>query len=838
MHHRVRFHCPRNRRSSIGALIIAAAIAPLSTRALGAGSTTNVPTMGLTGLTTLMPNGHLTFNPNASANPGRTFSMLPLNAPPINGFQPQVVYGLTDEQDRDDELFASRPSSNPGGAYPGAATLPVFGTPKYFVATFDTGSQAHLITYDNALAFDIDGANRTGNYQAQIQGVNGVEDAEITDAMGIYSTGFANAGVSGSNITVTPGTLRGQWQTSILTSEQGSALPNLIGSPMVAQYQTVIRNSQTRHLTVGATTYRSPNVAFQSIGTAAPAGYSKLTLNVQSANGVSPDPVYFPSFDNFNNFGDNPTTPSFWGNLTATATATHTQGSSGAQDFLFDTGAQVSVVSEDTAASVGFYTGGENPTPPDFFVDVSGVGGTTVEVPGFYMDSLRVTTNGGPISWTHVPVLVLNIPDPRDGIGFIPGILGMNLFTDRDLVINGGLSDPWLAIGPQITSQWSATGGGTWGDDTKWSLGSPDNADVPANFLGSITSPSTITVDASGFTVGSMKFDNANRYTIAGPGTITISAQSTSIGAIQVVSGSHTISAPMQITSNTTIDVQPSTSTLTMSGSSINAGTVALTKIGAGAVVMTHVRAGSLSVNAGTVAVATNGTNASASRVNALTIAGGATPTATLDLNDNDILIANGTYAAVRDSIAFARHGGAWDRPGLTSSVARTATPKNKTLGTVTGAQYLSTGNNSFDGFAVSSGNMLVKFTYYGDADLNGIVNFDDYSRIDGGFNSSGTDWFHGDFDYNSVVNFDDYALIDAAFNTQGATQLRAMAYLDGNDRSTRGMNTPALQLVMDHFTQFGVPYAASFLNAVPEPASVGVLSLALLTLQRRRRMP
>ena len=66
-----------------------------------------------------------------------------------------------------------------------------------------------------------------------------------------------------------------------------------------------------------------------------------------------------------------------------------------------------------------------------------------------------------------------------------------------------------------------------------------------------------------GFTVGSMKFDNANRYTIAGPGTITISATSTGVGAIEVVSGSHTISAPMNITSNTTIDVGPASSTLT-----------------------------------------------------------------------------------------------------------------------------------------------------------------------------------------------------------------------------------------------------------------------------------
>ena len=41
----------------------------------------------------------------------------------------------------------------------------------------------------------------------------------------------------------------------------------------------------------------------------------------------------------------------------------------------------------------------------------------------------------------------------------------------------------------------------------------------------------------------------------------------------------------------------------------------------------------------------------------------------------------------------------------------------------------------------------LVKFTYYGDTDFNGIVNFDDYSRIDNGFNLGRTGWLNGDFD-------------------------------------------------------------------------------------------
>ncbi|CAN5477027.1 hypothetical protein BH09PLA1_BH09PLA1_11020 [soil metagenome] len=60
-----------------------------------------------------------------------------------------------------------------------------------------------------------------------------------------------------------------------------------------------------------------------------------------------------------------------------------------------------------------------------------------------------------------------------------------------------------------------------------------------------------------------------------------------------------------------------------------------------------------------------------------------------------------------------------------------------------------------------------------GDADTNGVINFDDYARIDNGFNNGLTGWENGDFNYDGVVNFDDYALIDANFNLQSGSILR-----------------------------------------------------------------
>ena len=84
-------------------------------------------------------------------------------------------------------------------------------------------------------------------------------------------------------------------------------------------------------------------------------------------------------------------------------------------------------------------------------------------------------------------------------------------------------------------------------------------------------------------------------------------------------------------------------------------------------------------------------------------------------------------------------------------------------------------GNGTFDGRSYSETDTLVRYTWYGDTDFNGVVNFDDYARIDAGFNAHLSGWSHGDFDLNGVVNFDDYALIDLAFNTQSLGGLRAV---------------------------------------------------------------
>ena len=52
-------------------------------------------------------------------------------------------------------------------------------------------------------------------------------------------------------------------------------------------------------------------------------------------------------------------------------------------------------------------------------------------------------------------------------------------------------------------------------------------------------------------------------------------------------------------------------------------------------------------------------------------------------------------------------------------------------------------------------------YTYCGDANLDGLINGDDYFRIDNGFFAHLSGFSNGDFNYDGVINADDYFLID-----------------------------------------------------------------------------
>jgi hypothetical protein len=158
--------------------------------------------------------------------------------------------------------------------------------------------------------------------------------------------------------------------------------------------------------------------------------------------------------------------------------------------------------------------------------------------------------------------------------------------------------------------------------------------------------------------------------------------------------------------------------------------------------------------------------------VNALTIG-----SAKLDLADNDLVVdaVDDTQAlsfleTIEGYIAGARNTSPpkWQGNGLTSSAAAAnsltglAAMRNVN-GSTTILPYLS-------GQSADVSSVLVKYTYNGDATLDGKIDASDYFRIDQGFlaQPANPSYREGDFNYDNLINADDYVLIDQAFLGRG----------------------------------------------------------------------
>ena len=124
-------------------IVLIGVVLPLASLPASGRETNSVQTasqVSLSELTSIWRDARVVVNPAAS----HPISVLPLNSPPINGFTPQVIVGLTNEQDRNDYI-AQKASITAGtttiNTYPYGSS-----TPYYVSAILDSGSQAHIFT--------------------------------------------------------------------------------------------------------------------------------------------------------------------------------------------------------------------------------------------------------------------------------------------------------------------------------------------------------------------------------------------------------------------------------------------------------------------------------------------------------------------------------------------------------------------------------------------------------------------------------------------------------------------------------------------------------------------
>ncbi len=302
---------------------------------------------------------------------------------------------------------------------------------------------------------------------------------------------------------------------------------------------------------------------------------------------------------------------------------------------------------------------------------------------------------------------------------------------------------------------------------------------------------------------------------IGGTGNISLSGPITGTGNLSKIgTDALTLSAANTYNGNTTVSLGtlnvtatgtlPSTTNLTVDGTANFAASTGAGIFGRTLASLTVASGGKTTIAA---------PSAHANRT--LLTVGGLSVSGVLDLSGNDMIVHNGSQSAITAAVKAGYNGGSWNgSSGILSSAAAA------TSNTAIGIELNSNGGGgtllgTFDGQPVTSTDVLVKYTYFGDANLDGVVNGSDYTLIDNGFNNSLTGWHNGDFNYDGVVNGDDYTLIDNAFNTQG-TSLAA---------------GPA-EMVASNTAQI----AGGSASAVPEPASIGLLGVAAIGFLRRRR--
>ncbi len=394
------------------------------------------------------------------------------------------------------------------------------------------------------------------------------------------------------------------------------------------------------------------------------------------------------------------------------------------------------------------------------------------------------------IDYIHIQV------DP----GFNPNLQYQVTYNDLSVIIGSA----------NLT--WNNTGG--TGDGSTWDIGTSqnwNNGTAPATYHDG---------DTVSFTNANNGHSNVTLNTIVSPASTTVNSS-----AAYVISGTGGIAGPgglsVQGTGSLTLNTANTYAgaTTVNAGSTLNVnGSIPATALAANGNVVFGANAGTgiLVRNQASITLASGGTvgiaapSAATNRTvlvaGALTFGGTtAAPQGTLDLGANDMIVRGASADVIRSLLKAGKSGLA----GIMSSAGAATTTDKKALGY---AQVTAAGN--FDGQSVANGDVIVKYTLVGDTDLNGNVNFDDLLALAQHYGSTSTTWSGGDFTYDGTTNFDDLLAL---------AQNYSKTALNSTQQSALGAS-------------FSADFALA-MSLVPEPASISALSLAGLSVLRRRRL-
>ena len=364
----------------------------------------------------------------------------PYPVPPVAGFSPLIAITTSDRKSADDFDWEHRiESSYVGKPLNGPAEQ------NFVIGILDTGSVVDLAAGESAQILGLKGSYLTTS-QFPIGGVSGTMDTTITKPIGIFAAGLGAIQPDG-RLDLTR--LVGHTNVCALASpaiecDGAEAVSAILGTPLLAFHTSVINVDQPRRVVVRGRTFIGPDIQITSSYEPPTSVYRRrIPMELGGLAPVATASYYaFPDLEDFEDILGEwlpltptllsmsamslPTGGSFFTNVGVLHGPPGPLNSLQTARMLVDTGAQSSIISSNMAASLNL------PLEPDFTALICGVGGAS-EVPGYYVDYVRINAQGGTLEFSHVPFVVLDMESSEGGS--LDGILGMNFFWNRNLVL-------------------------------------------------------------------------------------------------------------------------------------------------------------------------------------------------------------------------------------------------------------------------------------------------------------------------------------------------------------------------------------------------------------------
>jgi predicted aspartyl protease len=357
-----------------------------------------------------------------------------IDSPPIAGFVPRVAIAVTDRRSTDDDWAAQTHMSVVGRHLTNSPET------NFVIGLFDTGASTHVVGYAAASRTGIYAADLLTPSETELVGAVSSVFARVSHPLAIFMDGLA--AIDTDSMTLDESRMVGQSNVSVVVGDEPEPdqpdLPTVIGSPMSVYFVTVINNDNPITVTQDGNDLTSPDIRFyEHSDPGIPIYENNIPLNLIPAGGLNVQ--YIIDFEAIIDFTFQPGSPSVIFGIGAQSlffvnSVDIQHGARGAIDkkrFMVDTGAQITVIGSGVGSRLGL-----DPVNPDFEVDIQDVTGEITIHPGFYVDSLQIPALGDWLEFTNVPVVLLDVDSPEGGT--LDGIIGMNLFTNFNLVLRGG----------------------------------------------------------------------------------------------------------------------------------------------------------------------------------------------------------------------------------------------------------------------------------------------------------------------------------------------------------------------------------------------------------------